>query len=141
MSQTTEKTPLMTADRKAKISMKLSKPKSISGSLDETVGSSHEHEEVELVEKEEDDMFVYSKGLTSQEAAILLKKYGRNELPDKTIPKWYIFLSLLWQPMPLMIWIAAIIEFFIENDMYILLFSKFIYLILVVENYKNHETV
>ena len=136
-----EKTPLMSS--KNMISQKLRNPNSVPVGLDQTVGTNKEHEEVELVEKEEDDMFVYSKGLTSQEAAILLKKYGRNELPDKTIPKWYIFLSLLWQPMPLMIWIAAIIEFFIENymDMYILLFSKFIYLILVVENYKNHETV
>lgn len=33
--------------------------------------------------------FEYShQGLTSFEAATLLTKYGRNELPEKTIPKW-----------------------------------------------------
>jgi len=125
-----EKTPLMSS--KNMISQKLRNPNSVPVGLDQTVGGKTEHEEVEMVQKEEDDMFVYSKGLTSQEAALLLGKYGRNELPDKTIPKWYIFLSLLWQPMPLMIWIASIIEFAIQNymDMYILLFSKYTQLLL-----------
>jgi H+-transporting ATPase len=34
---------------------------------------------------------------------------------QKTIPKWYIFCSQLWQPMPCMIWIAALVEAGIEN--------------------------
>jgi H+-transporting ATPase len=66
--------------------------------------------------------FPISKGLSSDEAEELLKKYGRNELPEKITPKWLIFCSLLWQPMPVMIWIAAIVEIIIANyeDMAIL---------------------
>lgn len=66
--------------------------------------------------------FPVSKGLTSQEAEVLLQKYGRNELPEKITPKWLIFCRLLWQPMPVMIWIAAIVEIIISNyeDMAIL---------------------
>lgn len=66
-------------------------------------------------------------GLTSAEAAERLRRYGRNELPEKKIPKWYIFVSQLWQPMPIMIWLAAGIEAAIQNftDMAILLFIQF----------------
>jgi H+-transporting ATPase len=49
-------------------------------------------------------------GLTSMEAIELLHKYGRNELSQKQTPKWLIFLSLFLEPMPVMIWIAIIIE-------------------------------
>eukprot|EP01114_Cavostelium_apophysatum_P018942 TRINITY_DN5964_c0_g1_i1.p1 TRINITY_DN5964_c0_g1~~TRINITY_DN5964_c0_g1_i1.p1 ORF type:complete len:1046 (+),score=348.60 TRINITY_DN5964_c0_g1_i1:162-3299(+) len=73
----------------------------------------------EHLEKKDDDEllknFPLSEGLTTEEAAALLAKFGRNELPEKIIPKWYIFCSLLWQPMPIMIWIAAIVEIIIEN--------------------------
>lgn len=51
-----------------------------------------------------------SYGLTSAEAQQLIHVHGRNQLPEKVIPKWYIFLSLFWEPMPIMIWIAIIIE-------------------------------
>jgi len=70
---------------------------------------------------------VYSEGLTTAEADELRKIHGRNELPEEEIPKWYIFCSLLWQPMPLMIWVAAIIEAAIGNyiDMAILIFILF----------------
>eukprot|EP01118_Nematostelium_gracile_P017361 TRINITY_DN7391_c0_g1_i1.p1 TRINITY_DN7391_c0_g1~~TRINITY_DN7391_c0_g1_i1.p1 ORF type:complete len:1029 (+),score=332.17 TRINITY_DN7391_c0_g1_i1:111-3197(+) len=82
--------------------------------------------EQHLEEKKEDDFlktFPISEGLSSEQAEELLKRYGRNELPEKIIPKWYIFLSLLWQPMPVMIWIAAIVEIIIANyiDMAILI--------------------
>ena len=72
-------------------------------------------------------VFRYSTGLTDDEADALRKVHGKNELPESTVPKWYIFLSLLWQPMPIMIWIAAIIEGAIENfiDMGILLLILF----------------
>jgi len=53
---------------------------------------------------------VFSEGLGSAEAEVLLYKHGRNELPEKVTPKWYIFLSILSEPMPLMIWLAIIIE-------------------------------
>lgn len=67
--------------------------------------------------------FPISHGLTTAQANDLLAKYGRNELPEKVTPKWFIFLSLLWQPMPVMIWVAAIVEIIIENyiDMAILI--------------------
>jgi H+-transporting ATPase len=73
------------------------------------------------------DNFTFSLGLTSSEAKTLLDIHGRNELPEKVIPKWYIFVSQLWQPMPIMIWIAAIIEAGIQNwlDMAILLLIQF----------------
>ncbi len=44
------------------------------------------------------ERFVYSHdGLSSERAAQLLAQYGRNELPQKVVPKWYIFVSQLWQ--------------------------------------------
>eukprot|EP00981_Chlorochromonas_danica_P015754 scaffold14378_cov187-Ochromonas_danica.AAC.9 len=72
--------------------------------------------------------FVYSYGISSAEAENRLKQYGRNELPEKNIPKWYVFVSQLWQPMPLMIWCAIIIEGGIENfiDFAVLLAIQFI---------------
>ena len=49
--------------------------------------------------------------------------WGRNELEEKRTPKWLIFVQQLYQPMPIMIWIAAIVEGGIQNfpDMGILL--------------------
>ena len=101
--------------------------------MEESSSSSDYQEEAEFVEVETgvDDgkPFVYCKheGLTSEEAARNLIKYGRNELPEKSIPKWYIFVSQLWQPMPLMIWAAALVEAGIQNwlDMFILIFINF----------------
>ena len=80
-----------------------------------------------IPEAPEDDGFEYSLGLTTAEARSLLEKHGKNELPEKIIPKWYIFLSQLWQPMPIMIWLAAIVEAAIQNwlDMGILLMIQF----------------
>lgn len=74
-----------------------------------------------------DENFVFSHGLTEAEAKTLLQKHGRNELPEKIVPKWYIFVSQLWQPMPIMIWIAALIEAGIQNfiDMSVLLMIQF----------------
>jgi H+-transporting ATPase len=90
-------------------------------------------EELEMVFEEKEgfeapDDFVFNHtGFTSQEAAELLVKYGKNELPDKSDPKWLIFLRQFWAPMPIMIWIAIIIEAAIKNflDMGILLFIQF----------------
>ena len=55
------------------------------------------------------------KGLSSEQAKELLAKYGPNELPEKIDPKWLVFCRLLWQPMPVMIWIAIVIELSIAN--------------------------
>ena len=67
--------------------------------------------------------FIFSEGLTSDEVQALLHQFGKNELPEKITPKWYIFLTILCEPMPLMIWLAAIIEaiLFKWMDMSILL--------------------
>jgi hypothetical protein len=62
---------------------------------------------VELVESL---MIKFSSGLSSVEAEKLLNIHGLNVQPKKKIPKWYIFVSQLWQPMPKMIWLTAIIE-------------------------------
>ncbi|EKX32039.1 hypothetical protein GUITHDRAFT_82635 [Guillardia theta CCMP2712] len=66
-------------------------------------------------------------GLTSHEAEELLKKWGKNELVEKVTPKWLIFLRLLTGPMPIMLWIASLIELIIGNyaDMAILLIIQF----------------
>jgi magnesium-transporting ATPase (P-type) len=83
--------------------------------------------EDEAVIAERTKSFIFSNGLTTEEANRKLAKYGRNELPETVVPKWYIFVSQLWQPMPIMIWIAAIIEAGISNyiDMAILFFILF----------------
>jgi H+-transporting ATPase len=54
-------------------------------------------------------------GLSTAEAAELLQRHGRNELQDKKTPKWKILLQLLIQPMPCMIWVAALTEAAISN--------------------------
>eukprot|EP01116_Phalansterium_solitarium_P007555 TRINITY_DN202_c0_g1_i4.p1 TRINITY_DN202_c0_g1~~TRINITY_DN202_c0_g1_i4.p1 ORF type:complete len:804 (+),score=375.80 TRINITY_DN202_c0_g1_i4:102-2513(+) len=76
----------------------------------------------------EDDDFVPSEGLTSEQHAVLLMQYGRNELAEKSTPKWLMFLQQLYGPMPIMIWISIIIEAAIQNvpDMAILLAIQFI---------------
>ena len=69
------------------------------------------------------DFVLNHDGLSSAEAAMRLQKYGRNELPDHVDPKWLVFLRQFWAPMPIMIWIAIVIEIGIQNylDMAILL--------------------
>ena len=56
-----------------------------------------------------------STGLTSQEAMFLLHVHGKNELENKKAPKWFILLKQFWAPMPMIIWIVAIVEVAIEN--------------------------
>ena len=72
--------------------------------------------------------FVYSHtGLTGAEAEVLLAKFGKNELPEKIVPRWRLFLDQFRAPMPIMIWIAIVIEAAITNwiDMGILLVIQF----------------
>eukprot|EP01041_Mallomonas_annulata_P008262 gene8262-17004_t len=66
-------------------------------------------------------------GIISNEAIRKLKRYGKNFLPEKVTPKWYNFFSQLWQPIPIIIWIAASIEAGLANypDLAILLFIQF----------------
>eukprot|EP00292_Cryptomonas_paramecium_P001673 CAMPEP_0113686260 /NCGR_PEP_ID=MMETSP0038_2-20120614/15178_1 /TAXON_ID=2898 /ORGANISM="Cryptomonas paramecium" /LENGTH=1123 /DNA_ID=CAMNT_0000606537 /DNA_START=21 /DNA_END=3392 /DNA_ORIENTATION=- /assembly_acc=CAM_ASM_000170 len=72
--------------------------------------------------------FKPSHGLTTAEADVLMKQWGRNELVEKVTPTWLIIFRLLTGPMPIMLWIAALIEGVIENfaDMGILLGIQFI---------------
>lgn len=81
----------------------------------------------EATEKLDDGFELNFKGLSSEEAKARLAQYGRNELPEKVDPKWLIFLRQFWAPMPIMIWIAIIIEIGIQNylDMGILLAIQF----------------
>eukprot|EP00743_Colponemidia_sp_Colp-15_P005755 GILK01006186.1.p1 GENE.GILK01006186.1~~GILK01006186.1.p1 ORF type:complete len:1042 (-),score=202.42 GILK01006186.1:164-3166(-) len=49
-------------------------------------------------------------GLTEEEAAHLLRVNGPNELPEKRVNPLLHFLSFYWGPMPIMIWIAVLLE-------------------------------
>ena len=116
--------PSPTTPTSKKLNPKL---KSFANSRHRASGANEDANEDEAVELQRTVSFVYSYGLTSTEAAIRLEKYGKNELPETIIPKWYIYVSQLWQPMPIMIWIALIVEAGIENyiDMAILIFIQF----------------
>ncbi len=55
-------------------------------------------------------IFKYSYGISENEANVLLKIHGYNILPEKIVPKWYIFLTIIIEPMPVMIWFSILIE-------------------------------
>ena len=55
-------------------------------------------------------IFLFSHGLTSDECVYLLRIHGKNELPEKSVSPWYILMNLLLEPMPIMIWLAIVIE-------------------------------
>jgi len=74
-----------------------------------------EGKDVEIDEESGLLNFPKSSGLSSQQAAELMKQYGPNQLPEKVKPKWLQFCEILWQPLPLMIWAAAIVELGIED--------------------------
>jgi len=111
--------------RESSSSLSLATLKEFANSSYRASGANLAESEAIILERERS--FIFSHGLTTAEAEIRLTKYGRNELPEKIIPKWYIFLSQLWQPMPIMIWLAIIIEAGIQNwiDMGVLLFIQF----------------
>ena len=48
--------------------------------------------------------------MTDEEAAVLRAKWGHNELPEKKKNVFLMFLSYFWGPMPVMIWVAIIVE-------------------------------
>jgi H+-transporting ATPase len=50
------------------------------------------------------------KGMTEEEAEKLREQYGFNELQEKKVNPFLLFLGYLWGPMPCMIWAAIIIE-------------------------------
>jgi len=49
-------------------------------------------------------------GLSTQEAARRLAQYGPNELPETKKNPWLLLLEAFWGPMPIMIWIAIVVE-------------------------------
>ena len=51
-------------------------------------------DEGEFEENSDETPFVYSHGITQVEAAARLIIYGRNELPEKIIPKWSVYTML-----------------------------------------------
>jgi H+-transporting ATPase len=85
----------------------------------------------EEVDVENQDVFdnhlSFSHGISSDEAQNLMFVHGKNELPEKNVSKFFVFLSLMVEPMPIMIWIAIIIEAVISKwmDMTILLAIQF----------------
>jgi magnesium-transporting ATPase (P-type) len=98
------------------------------GTAQERKGTIMEDDFQEMMKEGDEAPFVFNHvGLTSEEAAKRLIQYGRNELPESIDPKWLVFLRQFWAPMPIMIWIAIIIEAGIENwiDMGILLLIQF----------------
>ena len=56
-------------------------------------------------------------GLTSEEAASRLARFGKNELTEKKVSPWVKLLKSFIAPIPIMIWIAILVEI-IENDWY-----------------------
>lgn len=76
----------------------------------ETLNGKSKSDEFEDVEQYGQEFQFSHYGLSSMEAMELIHRYGKNELPQKHTPKWLIFLSLFWEPMPIMIWIAIVIE-------------------------------
>jgi magnesium-transporting ATPase (P-type) len=98
------------------------------GTANERKGTMTDEDFHEKIEEDVLEDFAFNhKGLTTAEAEALLLKYGRNELPETKDPLWLVFLRLFWAPMPIMIWIAIIIEAAIQNwiDMAILLVIQF----------------
>jgi H+-transporting ATPase len=90
--------------------------------------ATNNQEEIELANQTPRAEFEFAEsGLTSERAAELALIHGPNALPEHVVSKFYLFVSQLWQPMPVMIWLAAIIEIAISNwtDMGILLFIQF----------------
>eukprot|EP00243_Klebsormidium_subtile_P003303 TRINITY_DN16657_c0_g1_i1.p1 TRINITY_DN16657_c0_g1~~TRINITY_DN16657_c0_g1_i1.p1 ORF type:complete len:982 (+),score=329.76 TRINITY_DN16657_c0_g1_i1:182-3127(+) len=78
--------------------------------------------------KDEEKPFEFSEGITTDQAKELLHIHGKNELEEKITPSWLVYLKQLKGPMPIMIWIAIVVEAAIQNwlDMGILLGIQFI---------------
>ena len=91
---------------------------------DELEGGNHNNGAQNIGIDSQDGLeFFFSSGLSTVECDELLKLHGRNELPEKVVSKWFIIMNLLLEPMPVMIWLAVVIEavLFKWTDMTILL--------------------
>ena len=91
--------------------------------------SYHETRVLLRQEKDEEGKFKLNdgSGISNESAALLLDKYGPNELPEKYKSLFLTTAEILLAPMPLMIWAAIIILAAIKQflDMGILLFIQF----------------
>ena len=67
-------------------------------------------------------------GLTTAEANIRIERFGFNELVERVDPEWKKFVGKFLGPMPIMIWLAALIEYINESwpDLAILLTLQFL---------------
>lgn len=89
-------------------------PKSGGGAAGAGAGGHDEHGGEGDGEPTDEELHL-SSGLTSQQVEELLLKWGRNEIIEKHVPSWLIFLRGLYGPMPIAIWIAVIVEFILAN--------------------------
>ena len=48
--------------------------------------------------------------LSEQDVTVLRERWGYNEMEEKKRNKCFQFLKHLWRPMPIMIWLAILIE-------------------------------
>jgi H+-transporting ATPase len=65
-------------------------------------------------------------GISTVEAARRLKVFGSNELETKVKSPWIKLLEQFWGPMPMMIWIAILVELLTKDmpDFFVLLFLQ-----------------
>lgn len=65
-------------------------------------------------------------GLSTVEAARRLKLFGPNELVTQEKPAWVKLLEQFWGPMPIMIWLAILVELVTRDmpDFFVLLFLQ-----------------
>jgi H+-transporting ATPase len=78
--------------------------------------------------KEETPFSVYTKtGLSSEEVAEKLQRYGPNEIPEKKVSPFRKFIGYFWGPIPWMIEIAAILSIIIQHyDDFAIIFTLLI---------------
>ncbi len=69
------------------------------------------------------------KGLTSKEAASLLKKYGPNQITEKKKNYYAVFLKKLYGPVPILLWIVILLSYIMHH-----MADFFIILILLIFN-------
>lgn len=84
------------------------------GSGEHKSGGGHEEKSRAELELEQERAFIAQTdpktGLTPAEHAARLEKYGPNCLPEVEVNICLKFLSYFWGPMPIMIWLAIIVE-------------------------------
>ena len=87
-----------------------------------------ESEESKKTSEEETPFSIYVKtGLSTEEVARKLQKYGTNEIPEKKVSPFRKFLGYFWGPIPWMIEIASILSIIIQHyDDFAIIFTLLI---------------